>query len=305
MKEKKNIWQPVVLAVLGILLVLTLLLPEQILFSAEKKRVEISVIFREENSDVGSQVRKGMEQAAEENGAELRFLTLTADNDSTKQLDLIRRQGDVGVDSLILFPADNQAISTFLKTWNEIPVVTLESPVEQVVYVGPDNSEIGHTMGEQILQDFPQGGKVLFVDLSPNCYGVHSRRVEAQKVLEEAGFEVDGCRKATSKLLAWADIVLCFEENALEHTASLMEEMEAPPALYISDNTPLALSMLETGKAEAITFWSQYAAGYLSVDRAVKAALHKRPENYTLPIYTARKEDISDPNMQKLLYPAD
>ena len=49
--------------------------------------------------------------------------------------------------------------------------------------------------------------------------------------------------------------------------------------------------------------WSDYAAGYLAVRRAVEAAQGQEGTVAPLPFSILRKEDIYAPENQKLLFP--
>ena len=49
--------------------------------------------------------------------------------------------------------------------------------------------------------------------------------------------------------------------------------------------------------------WSDYAAGYLAVESAVKAVRGEKIETELLPFSVVRGEDIYDPDNEKLLFP--
>ena len=81
-------WQMLVLVVLAAATVLSLVIPERFLVGPDPKRVEVSILIRQTDNTFCATARQGMEQAAEDLGAELRFLTLPEDNDSDAQIEL-------------------------------------------------------------------------------------------------------------------------------------------------------------------------------------------------------------------------
>ena len=68
---------------------------------------ESSVLFPEFVSRV---VRQGMEQAAVDLNAELRFLTPAGDS-AAEQTELLSREAETGTDAVVLIPADREALA--------------------------------------------------------------------------------------------------------------------------------------------------------------------------------------------------
>ena len=62
-------------------------------------------------------------------------------------------------------------------------------------------------------------------------------------------------------------------------------------------------AQLERGNVAAIAAWSDYAAGYLAVRRAVNAVRGTGGTLSPLPFSILREEDIYAPENQKLLFP--
>jgi len=148
-KKGDTAWQMIVLGLLAAAMVVSLMIPESLLTPAGPKRVEISILLRQGDSAVWATARQGMEQAAEDLGAELRFLTLEAE-EGADQVELLRRQADMGVDAAVVIPADCAALEQQLDGWQALPVVTLESRVEGArAFVAPSDEELGRLLAEQ------------------------------------------------------------------------------------------------------------------------------------------------------------
>ena len=106
---------------------LTLLLPQMSGLHRRPQPLELSVIIREQDSSLWTNTRMGMEQAAGELGAELRFLTLATANDGREQWELLQREIEQGADALVVAPADPAAVLKCLGAFNhDLPLVTEE-----------------------------------------------------------------------------------------------------------------------------------------------------------------------------------
>ncbi|WP_367925629.1 substrate-binding domain-containing protein [uncultured Ruthenibacterium sp.] len=305
MKSKHRLWQMILLALLGAATIFSLVIPERFLEGAKPQRVEVSILTRHTDSMLWATARQGMEQAAEDCGAELRFLSLSKDNDSEGQIELLQREAEVGVDAAVVDPADCEQISSFISDGFHLPVITLESSVEKAAgSVYPANAQVGQLLANQIAYDFPQGGKVLLVNGSPNVSGTVERLEKAQKILASNGFEIIVSSGFPSEnQLETADIVLCFEAKVLDLIVQQTVENELSAKIYGAGVTDSAVAQLERGQIMALAAWSEYAAGYMAVTQAVAAARNEPVEDYELPVSVVREGDTYDSNHQKLLYP--
>lgn len=298
-------WQMIVLGLLAVAMVVSLMVPESLLTPAGPKRVEISILIRQSGTTAWNTARQGMEQAAEDLNAELRFLTLEQDNDSAEQLDLLRRQADMDVDAAVVVPADSAALEQLLADWQKLPVVTLESQVQGArAFVGPDDEAVGRLLAEQLIQDCAPGVPVLLVQAYPGCGGPARRLEGAKERLTQAGFSPKICGLPTAQQLEGAGAVLCFEPASLEQVASLAAQCAQPPLVYGAGVSEPVVAQLETGGVTALAAWSDYAAGYLAVTQAAAAARKQPVETRTLPVTLVQEGKTYDKDYEKLLYPA-
>ena len=178
---KRNRFEMVVLSFLGALVILSLVIPQLVRDEGRIQPLALSVLFRDTESSGWAIGRQGMEQAADELGAELRFLNLTTQNDGEEQAELLRREAEGGAGALVVIPADSVALSAILIGGGvSCPVVTLESPVAggagEVVL---DNEQLGRRLAEALLEDWTSG-PVLLLDTAPGCAGVTARLEAAQ-----------------------------------------------------------------------------------------------------------------------------
>ena len=308
MKKKAHpLWQMLVLVVLGAATIFSLVIPERFLSAPEPKRAEISILIRQTDSALWARARLGMEQAAEDWGAELRFLTLSRDNNSDEQLDLLRREAEVEVDAAVVVPADCHSLSALLAEDWTLPVVTLESPVANAAAcVSPENEQAGRLLAEQVARDFPDGGRALLIDGSPAADGPSSRLKQANDFLKQNGFTTSICSEIPAQdQLNTTDAVLCFEAQTLEPALQQALQCETPPPIYGAGVTDGAVARLEKGQIAALAVWDEYSTGYLAVTRAVAAARKQRIQDDQLPVFIAQQGGTYDPDYEKILYPIE
>lgn len=305
MKQKGyRAWQMIVLGLLAAAMVVSLMIPESLLTPPGPKRVEISILLRQGDSAVWSTARQGMEQAAEDLGAELRFLTLEAEGSGSSQVELLRRQAEMDVDAAVVIPADCTALEQLLEDWQGLPVVTLESQVEGArAFVGTDDEAVGRMLAQQVAGNCPTSGRVLLVDAFPGCAGPSRRLESAKTALETAGFAPEVCSELTAEILEGAAAVLCFEPVSLEQAAALAAQCEERPLVYGAGVSASVVASLETGGIAAAIAWSDYAAGYLAVSQAAAAARGEQAESQTLPVTLVKEGETYDKDHQRLLYP--
>ena len=301
-QNQANHWiQVAILAALGLAAVLSLILPQLLQRRREPQLLSLSVMLRDTDSSGWSMARQGMEQAADELGAELRFLTLTAANDSAEQEALLLREIDGGAAALVVVPADPAALSAALNSWLVVcPAVTLESPMEGAAgVVSPDNALLGRQLAQALLEDWDGGGVVL-LDTAQSRGGVADRLAAAEETLAGAGVPV-----AREELLPEGDVrwVMAFEPTVTQRTAEEKETEGRDFALYGVGTTTAITAQLERGSIAAIAAWSDYAAGFLAVRRAVDAVRGGTGTLTPLPFSVLRREDIYAPENQKLLFP--
>ena len=85
--------------------------------------------------------------------------------------------------------------------------------------------------------------------------------------------------------------------------AAAKEKLGLAPALYGVGSTGPIAAALERGSLAASAVWSDFAAGYLAVEGAVRTARGEDWQPQPLAFSILRGEDIYEPDNQKLLFP--
>ena len=299
--EKSRLIQIAILAALGLAAALSLALPQLLRGEREPQLLSLTVLLRDTDSSGWTVARQGMEQAADELGAELRFLTLAAANDGAEQEALLLREIEDGAAALVVVPADPAALSAALAPWLVVcPVVTLESPMEGAAgVVSPDNALLGQELAEALLEDW-DGGEVLLLDTAGRCAGVSARLAAAEETLAAEGIPARRAEALPDEPPRW---VMAFEPSVTQRTAEGREAGGRDFALYGVGSAAAITAQLERGNLAAIAAWSDYAAGYLAVRRAVNTVRGTGGGLGPLPFFILREEDIYAPENQELLFP--
>ena len=97
--------------------------------------------------------------------------------------------------------------------------------------------------------------------------------------------------------------LMAFEPAATQQAAERKEAEGKSYSLYGVGAATAITAQLERGNIAAMAAWSDYAAGYLAVRRAVSAAQGEEGKVVPLPFSVLREEDIYAPENQKLLFP--
>ena len=315
--KRRHIFQMGVLSLFGMGVLLSMVAFDPPGLHRKQELLSLSVILRGADS-ASWPARQGMEQAAVDLGAELRFLALDRPNHAGEQSSLLAREAEGGADGIILVPADTEALSGDVRrAAAETTVVTIESDMSAsgaVACISADNAALGEALGRAAINGVPLGGTVLLLDSGPGSSGMAQRLSQAARILEENGRRAEALGIPDAHDLGEflseryrtdpPDAVVAFDSETLESAARLAREFEKPPLLYGMGGTNVVVSGLERGEIMAIASQNEFAAGYLAVEAAAQAA-RDAPQQAVepLPFLISRQENMYDSNHEKLLFP--
>lgn len=271
----------------------------------------MSVIAREADGSAWATARQGMEQAAADLNVELRFLYPGQSDSAQEQEQLLRREVESGASAILLFPADREALAQEVRAASSrAALVTLETDMADTAgYVGVDNAALGEALGRAALNGVPSGGTVLLVTAASQRSGVGDRLTAAEALLQAEGREVRhfaGTADALTEALSQGGVqaVIAFEASSLERTAAAVSRLEDPPLLYGAGSTAAIAAGLEQGRITSILAQNAFSTGYLAVESAARTARRETAEALEpLPFFTVRRENMYEPEHQKLLFP--
>ena len=300
------------LLTLGVLLLLLLLIRFPRISRQKPPLLEMTVLLREEGGSAGIYLRQGMEQAAADFNVELRFLLPASPGDGEEQRQLLHREVENGAAAILLFPADRGVLAGSATA----ALVTLETDMRGEGargYAGVDNAALGQAVAKAALNGVREGETVLLIHSVPGDTGVEERFSAAEALLLAQGRRVKslalGPGEPVEAVLDRLEeepvqALLAFEAAALERVSDILAALESPPLLYGVGSTAQVIAGLERGSITAAVAQNDFSVGYLAVEQAACLARRRTPaQRGELRFFTVRKENISEPEYQKLLFP--
>ncbi len=322
-KKERILWALCV----AVLAFLFLLSSTDLIFKEKEQEIyAISVIVEDASDDNYVNFRKGMDQAAMDFHADVRFITLYEAGNQQQQRELMIREQQDGSRALIVQPVDEAAMLAFSEEKRlTVPVVLLNSqfvlPDMEASRVAFDYAGMGKTLAEQMLaEQNPDDGIHLL-------FGEHLDEASRQfydgirEVLEQAGSSFTVWQRDREagfgqvlQRLASAEkgvgVLIALDQGSLLEVAKILDESGDSPyhvaGLYGRGTSVPILNYLDRGVIQGLCVTDDYSAGYLSVKTAVCLVENGYQEE---PGYVKsaciRREDLRSPEFEKMLYPIE
>ena len=286
----------------------------------EKEIYQIAVIIEDAKSDNYVNFRKGMDQAAMEFNADVRFITLYEKRDAQQQAELMERERQDGADALIVVPADEEQAAGIQPV---IPVIFLRSGQGEGTGAGSiitDYRKMGERIAHEILQETPADSPVLAIRdtgrqstmdrlflegaeaecrAAGRCWQIGTGKESIRAFLET----LETPEGAKTVILAATPDILAQAAGILADSPSIAARVQG---LYGRGSTLPILNYLDRGLITGICVTDEYGIGYLSVQMAVRAlegAVSQLPE--VMDSYYITKKKLREPVYEKLLYPIE
>lgn len=208
--------------------------------SSEKDQYVFGYTSMTQNNPYFQVVEKAIRDKVEANGDKL--ITTNPAMDVELQINQIEDMIAQGIDAIFLNPVDWEGIRpalTMLKEAN-IPIINYDAEVKDMEYVtsyvGSDNKNAGKVAGEDLVKNFPDGGKIVILD-SPTMNSVNDRIEGFMEAIEGKNFEIVAQQDAKGDL-----------ETALTVTEDILQAHSDIIAI-MGGNDPTALGALAAVKA--------------------------------------------------------
>lgn len=285
----------------------------------ERKIYQIAVIIEDDRSDNYNNFRKGMDQAAKEFNVDVHFITLYDKADASQQMALMEREQQDGADALIVVPVDEELVMGKAMT---VPVVFLqpkimEKPGDGTILI--DYERMGKLLADEMQKDIradcpvwmltdsagQSGMDRLFLKGADSVFSAQGRTMFVTAWEPEAVF-----RTAMSALDENEKVVLLAEnpEILTEVSGFLAENPTVADhvcGLYGRGSTVPILNNLDSGRISGICVTDDFSIGYLSVRAAVQVLERADSIPVTADIYYVEKENLREPDYEKLLFPIE
>lgn len=289
----------------------------------EKEIYELAVIIEDTSDENYGNFRKGMDQAAIEFNADVRFITLYERLNADGQMELIERERQDGVDALIVAPVDEErvkdALSQMQGNVQTVLLGTGESCGELRGAVVVDHREMGRQMAAEMAERLPEGCPVVMLEDKERQNGAGRRFLEgASEVFAESGHDCqtlcpegeEAYRKLIGNLPGSGAAILAGTPEMLLAAADVLEKYPVlsvrVKGLYGRGNTLPVLDDLDSGLIAGLCVTDEFSRGYFSVSMAVDALEGKaQGEPLVLESYYIEKEDLREPKYEKMLFPVE
>jgi ribose transport system substrate-binding protein len=123
------------------------------------------------------------------------------ESDLGQQVALVEQMVAVGVDAIVIAPADSRGLIPVLKKAsaagivvvnidNKLDAETLQSAGLTVPFVGPDNREGARRVGEELARHLAPGDEVAIIEGVPTAFNAQQRRLGFEDAMDVAGMHI-------------------------------------------------------------------------------------------------------------------
>jgi len=153
-----------------------------------------------------------------------------------------------GLDGILISPTDVNAMAPALQTAveNGVPVVTIDRRIDGVdgilAHVGADNVKGGEAQGQWIIDNFPDGARIVNLQGQPGASAAIDRNQGVHNVLDG----VDGYDFIVEQTANFA------RDQGLSVTESILAGLAEPPDVIVAANDDMALGAVEAVRAQGL-----------------------------------------------------
>lgn len=204
----------------------------------ESKKPRVALVMKSLANEFFVTMADGAEAHQAEHAVDYELLVngIRNETDLSQQVTLVEQMISIGVDALVIAPADSKALVPVLKRASEagIAVVNIDNRLDSdllaeegitVPFVGPDNREGARRVGDHLAAQLGIGDQVAIIGGVPTAFNARQRQRGFEEAMAAAGAEVVSVQSA-----GW--------EQALANTvaAALLSEHPALRALLCSND---------------------------------------------------------------------
>ena len=309
----------------GVLAVLFLLSSTDLIIKEQEKEIySISLIVEETRDDNYVNFRKGVDRAAIEMHADVRFITLYTAGNSSQQMDLILREQQDGAQALIVSPVLQSELLDALAGGQILkPVVVLGSDPAggKMAAIAPDYYDMGVQLaGEVMAEQPPEAPVYLFSEaLVSEKAGMFRDGICAALKAGGYHYEIyqkaspDGFRERLEDAVGAGEdgiVLIALDAESLTESAAVLAEFRIHASfvagLYGRGSTIAILNYLDKEIITGVCVYDNFSSGYLSVRMAIDAISGQtNHEPVRMESYYIKKADLKNPEYEKKLYPIE
>ena len=332
---KGHFWRYLLAALLPLPVIALLLLFYQSTQAVDDAKIyNISVFAR----SPGDRFMKGIEQAALDYNVDLHFFSSYAKNDGAQQIEYLRRELESDIDAVVIAAEDAPALEDFIDAVKpRPPIITLGARLRNdraTAHVGADGRALGELLGRLIIES---GAKQCVALCPSELDASRSERLEGlTAALDGGGVEytvryaetdINGVSTALNDLgtagaanmsgdvsqAVAADKnndfndagAACVAIAVIDEGMAAQVCESAPPdaEIYAIGYQNTFRQYLETGRLRQIVVYSEYDAGYLCLQSAVRASDKRVADDADLALHTATADNMYTEPLVNILFP--
>ncbi|MFH0989423.1 MAG: substrate-binding domain-containing protein [bacterium] len=292
-----------------------------------QERIKIVVIPKSNTSYYWKLVRTGIKLGAVAlSRIDIEWRAPEIDHDKAQQISILEECITEGVSGIVLSPLDNVAlaipVAKALK--KNIPVLIFDSALKGkpgkdfICFVGIDNSKAGKIAGEELAKLLGGKGKVVLLG-SKGSSNIIAREegfletlakykgLQLIKQISYTGTSSDEAMDASMKMadqLKEADGIFCSREILTIGMLNALRNLHLIGKVkFIGFDTPAAaVDALKKGEMSALISQNPARMGFFAIKTIVDHIRGKEvPSTIDIDVQIITRENINDPNIQKLL----
>lgn len=298
-----------------------------ILFLSSSKEIKIynmAVIIRGRNSESWTIIKEGMEQAASEMNVNISFITLLEENNIKEQEELIEREVENKVDTIVISPADYLELTNIIESTNKkIPIILFESNIQteaEIPYISCDNEELGRKLAEEVVRNGNTRNKITILRSQGNFSSTNERIngfIEELKLskntyefLDLPKDEIEISKKINEILINNStNVLVTFESNILEivgkskRNFNSVNKNKSKIEVYGSGSSSVIVSLIEENIIDGIAMQNEVNLGYLSIKAAVDKIEKKKIDSSKINSTIINIRNMYSKENQRMLFP--
>lgn len=284
----------------------------------EEANTRISVIVYGNNSNRWTTLKQGIDQAAEDFGAEVNFCLMSSENDAKEQTLLLEREIENGSKGIIIAVADSRNMTeTVQKASLKVPVVMVETKaddVDDLIYISADNYSMGLNIGRSVYLNNKEDYRV----------AVYVKNMKRNSLYERYQGFMDSLQYTENTITDWkleedddpaqylqkmikedpVDVIVALDDISLEEVIDAVQSTSIPVDVYGIGSTSKIVHNLDYGVINSIVFQNEFNIGYLSLQELLRS-IHNDDQvpEIEVEFRTVNRESMYLPKNQRLVFP--
>lgn len=292
--------------------------------SGDDHKLTFGLVVMSTNSDYWLTLKDGAQAAVDQAGGELVFTGPADNNDIQGQVALVENLINSNVDAILLTPLDSDALAAPVEQAMNagIPVIVIDSEVNTENYtsfIATDNIAGGELAMNTLSQLIGGEGEVVVVNALAGIPSNDARGIGAEnaaKANEKLTLlpqqhcldQAEALTNTENILTGNPDlkgIFATFNRGALGAAQAVQSKEKAGEVKIVAyDADADEIKLMEQGVIDALVVQQPYEMGRLGIEYAIKALNGEDvPKNIAPDVVLATKENMNDPEVQKVLFP--